>query len=98
MSGFYPSNKILITVRLHTKIGSRGQMKRLKWFLALSVLVAVGCAVQVNEITKPARVNKVSDKDKIERYHVVVSKREGAEQVFLFMKVFPSSIKISVCR
>ena len=65
-------------------------MKRLKWFLALSVLVAVGCAVQVNEITeitKPARVKKVSDKDNIEQYHVVVSKRESAEQVFLFMKV-----------
>jgi pimeloyl-ACP methyl ester carboxylesterase len=29
----------------------------------------------------------VSDKDDIELYHVVVSKREGAEQVFLFMKV-----------
>ena len=62
-------------------------MKRLKWILALIVLVAVGCAVQVKEITKPARVKKVSDKDNIEHYHVIVSKREGAEQVFLFMKV-----------
>jgi len=62
-------------------------MKRLTWTLVLSVLVAVGCAVQVKEITKPATVKKVSDKDNIERYHVVVSKREGAEQVFLFMKV-----------
>ena len=73
-------------------------MKRLKWILILLTFVAVGCAVQVKEITRPATVKKVSDKDNIERYHVVVSKREGAEQVFLFMKVFPSSIKISVCR
>ncbi len=36
---------------------------------------------------KPARVKKVSDKDNIEHYYVVVSKREGVEQVFLFMKV-----------
>ena len=69
MAGFYPSNKILITVRLHTKIRMRGQMKTLKWILALIVLVAVGCAVQVKEITKPARVKKVSDKDNIEHYH-----------------------------
>ncbi|MFB3061718.1 MAG: alpha/beta hydrolase [Candidatus Binatia bacterium] len=62
-------------------------MKRLTWTLVLSILVAVGYAVQAEEITKPARVKKVSDKDNIERYHVVVSKREGAEQVFLFMKV-----------
>ena len=62
-------------------------MKRLKWILALTVLVAVGCSVQITEITKPARVNKISDKDNIEYYHVVVSKREGAEQVFLFMKI-----------
>ena len=55
--------------------------------LVLSILVNVGCAVQVKEITKPARVKKISEKDNIERYHVVVSKREGAEQVFLFMKV-----------
>ena len=59
-------------------------MKRLKWILALTVLVAVGCAVQAEEITKPARVKKISDKDNIEYYHVVVSRREGAEQVFLF--------------
>ncbi len=62
-------------------------MKRLTWTLVLSVLVAVSYAVQAEEITKPARVKKVSDKDDIELYHVVVSKREGAEQVFLFMKV-----------
>jgi len=62
-------------------------MKRLTWTLVLSVLVAVGYAVQVNEIANPAKVKKVSDKDDIELYHVVVSKREGAEQVFLFMKV-----------
>jgi len=62
-------------------------MKRLKWILILSTFVAVGCAVQVNEITKPARVYKASDKDNIELYHVIVSKRDGAEQVFLFMKV-----------
>ncbi len=62
-------------------------MKRLKWILALTVLVAVSCAVQVTEITKPARVKKVSNKDNIKQYHVVVSQREGAEQVFLFMKV-----------
>jgi len=62
-------------------------MKRLTWTLVLSVLVAVGYAVQAEEITKPVTVKKVSDKDNIERYHVVVSKREGAEQVFLFMKV-----------
>ncbi len=62
-------------------------MKRLKWILILLTFVAAGCAVQVKEITKPARVNRVSDKDNIEQYHVVVSKREGAEQVFLFIKV-----------
>jgi pimeloyl-ACP methyl ester carboxylesterase len=62
-------------------------MKRITWTLFFSVLIAVGCAVQANEITKPARVKKVSDKDNIEQYHVVVSKREDAEQVFLFMKV-----------
>jgi len=62
-------------------------MKRLTWILILLIFVAVGCAVQAEEITKPARVKKVSDKDDIEQYHVVVSKREGAEQVLLFMKV-----------
>ena len=62
-------------------------MKRLKWILVLSVLVVSGCAVQVKEITKPATVKKISDKDNLEQYHVVVSKREGAEQVFLFIKV-----------
>ena len=66
-------------------------MKRLKWILILSTFVAVGCTVQVKEITKPAkvktRVKKVSDKDNIEHYHVVMSRREGTEQVFLFMKV-----------
>ena len=65
----------------------RDEMKRLTWTLILSVLVAIGCAVQVKAITKPARVKKISDKDNIERYHVIVSQREGAEQVFLFMKV-----------
>ena len=62
-------------------------MKRLTWILILLIFVAVSCAVQAEEITKPARVKKVSDKDDIELYHVVVSKREGAEQVLLFMKV-----------
>jgi len=49
----------VFVVRGTPKIGRRGQMKRLKWFLALSVLVAVGCAVQVKEITKPARLKSV---------------------------------------
>jgi hypothetical protein len=62
-------------------------MKRLKWILVLSVLVAAGCAVQVEEITKPATVKKISDKGKIGLYHVIVSRREGAEQGFLFTKV-----------
>ena len=55
--------------------------------LIISSVVAVDCTAQVKEITKPARVIRISDKDNIERYHVEVSKRERAEQVFLFMKV-----------
>jgi pimeloyl-ACP methyl ester carboxylesterase len=62
-------------------------MKRLKWILILPAFLAVGCAVQAEEITKPATVKKISDKDNTKHYHVVVTQREGAEQVFLFMKV-----------
>lgn len=56
------------------------------YLISLLILFAVGGAVQVKEITKPARVKRVANKGDIERYHVVVSMRERAEQVFLFMK------------
>ncbi len=62
-------------------------MNRLIPVLMLSTAVSVGCSAHVKEVTEPARVNKVANKDDIELCHVVVSKREGAEQVFLFMKV-----------
>jgi len=64
-------------------------MKWLNWILVLSLLVTVGCAVQVNEITKPARVKKVSDKDNIKQYHVVVSKREGDRNRFRLRRFSP---------
>ncbi|NIO12219.1 MAG: alpha/beta hydrolase [Deltaproteobacteria bacterium] len=50
-------------------------------------IVAVASAAPVNEAAKPARVKRVANSGDVERYHVVVSMREGAEQAFLFLKV-----------